>query len=63
MNSCDKGFHVHSNIWTPFVGEMLAFEQESGNPNYSYVVAIKKGSKEWDTCQESRPHMLIVTAA
>ena len=43
-NSCVRGFHVYSDIWTPLVGEMLACEQESGNPNNPYAVAIKKGS-------------------
>ena len=35
---------MYSDIWTPFVGEMLACEQESGNPNDPYAVAIKNGS-------------------
>ena len=34
-----------SDIWTPFVGETLVCEQESGNPNDPYSVPIKKGSK------------------
>ena len=44
-NSCVRGFHVYSDIWTLFVGETLACEQESGNPNDPYAVAIKKGSE------------------
>ena len=36
---------MYSDIWTPFVGETLACEQGSGNPNDPYVVTIKKGSK------------------
>ena len=32
---------MYSNVWTPWVGEMLACEQESWNLNDSYVVAIK----------------------
>ena len=44
-NSCVRGFHVYSNIWTLFVGETLACEQESGNANDPYAVAIKKGSE------------------
>ena len=44
-NSCVRGFHVYDDIWTPFVGETLACEQESGNPNDPYAVAIKKGSE------------------
>ena len=45
VNSCVRGFHVYSDIWTPFVGETLVCEQESGNPNDPYAVAIKKGSE------------------
>ena len=44
-NSCVRGFHVYSNIWIPFVGETLTCEQESGNPQDPYAVAIKKGSE------------------
>ena len=44
-NSCIRGFHVYGDIWIPFVGETLACEQESGNPNDPYAVAIKKGSE------------------
>ena len=44
-NSCVRGFHVYSNIWTPFVGETLVCEQESGHPNNPYAVVIKKGSE------------------
>jgi len=44
-NSCVRGFHVYSDIWTPFVGETLAYEQESGNPNDPYAVTMKKGSE------------------
>ena len=44
-NSCVKGFHVYGDIWTLFVGDTLACEQESGNPNDPYAVAIKKGSE------------------
>ena len=36
-----RDFHVYSDIWTPFVGESLTFEQEIGKPNYPYAVAIK----------------------
>ena len=36
---------MYGDIWTPFVGETLACEQESGNPNNPYAVAIKKGSE------------------
>ena len=36
-NSCIRGFHVYSDIWTLFVGETLACEQESGNPNDPYA--------------------------
>ena len=35
---------MYSDIWAPFVGEVPACEQESGNPNDLYAVAIKKGS-------------------
>ena len=45
VSSCVRGFHVYSDIWTPFVGETLVCEQESGNPNDPYAVAIKKGSE------------------
>ena len=41
-----RGFHVYSDVWTPFVAKVLAFEQESGNLNDPYEVAIKKGSEE-----------------
>ena len=41
-NSCVRGFHVYSDIWTPFVEETLACEQESGNLNDLYAVTIKK---------------------
>ena len=44
-NSCVKGFHVYGDIWTLFVEETLLCEQESGNPNDAYAVAIKKGSE------------------
>lgn len=44
-DSCVRGFHVYSNIWTPFVGETLACEKEIGNPTDPYAVAIKKGSE------------------
>ena len=43
--SCVKGFHVYGDIRTSFVGETLACEQECGNPNDPYEVAIKKGSE------------------
>ena len=36
---------MYGDIWTPFVEETLACEQESGNPNDPYAVAIKKGSE------------------
>ena len=45
VNSCVKGFPVYSDIWTPLVGETLVCEQESGNLNDPYSVAIKKGSE------------------
>ena len=44
-NSCTRGFHVYGDIWTSFVGETLACEQESGNLNDPYAVTIKKGSE------------------
>ena len=44
-NACVRGFHVYSDIWTPFVGETLACEQGNGNSNDPYAVTIKKGSK------------------
>ena len=36
---------MYSDIWTLLVGETLACEQESGNPNDPYAIAIKKGSE------------------
>ena len=42
-NSCVRGFHIHNDIWTPFVGELLTCKQEIGNPNDLYAV-IRKGS-------------------
>ena len=48
-DSCVRGFHVYSDIWTPFVRESLTCEHLmqtlSGNPNDPYAVAIRKGSK------------------
>ena len=44
-NSYVRGVHVYSDIWTPFVGETLACELESGNLNDPYMIAIKKGRK------------------
>ena len=44
-NCCVRGFHLYSDIWTLLVGQTLACEQESGNPNDPYAIAIKKGSE------------------
>ena len=35
--SCVTGFLEYSDTWSPFVGEMLASKQESGDPNDPYV--------------------------
>ena len=43
-NSYVRDFHMCSDIWAPFVREMLAHEQESWNPNYLYTVAIKSST-------------------
>ena len=43
VESCVRGFHVYGDIWTPNVGDLLDCEQESGNLNDAYAVAIKNG--------------------
>ena len=42
--SCVRGYHIYSDIWTPNVGDLLPYEQEGGNPNDVYAVAIKNGA-------------------
>ena len=43
VESCVQGFHVYGNVWTPKVGDLIDYEQESGNLNVAYAVAIKNG--------------------
>ena len=38
-----QGYHVYGDSWTPNVGDLLYCEQESGNLNDVYAVAIKNG--------------------
>ena len=36
-----RGYHVYHDIWTPVIGEELSTQQEHGNPEDLYAVAIK----------------------
>ena len=37
-----RGYHVYHDIWTPVIGEKLSTQQEHGNPEDLYAVAIMK---------------------
>ena len=39
-----RGYHIYGDIWSPNVGDILNCEQESGNPNDLYAIAIKNGA-------------------
>ena len=43
-NSCVRGFHVYSDIWTPFVGEIEKHWHVNKKVGIQ-MIAIKKGSE------------------
>ena len=42
MNSVVRGHHVYKDIWLPYVGEVLAMQQEINNPQDNHAVGILK---------------------
>lgn len=42
FRSVVRGYHVYRVVWTPVVGEELSTQQEHGNPEDLYAVAIIK---------------------
>ena len=58
-NSCVRGFHMYSDIWTPLMGETLACEQESGNPNDPYAVAIKRAASSFSPRSNGLPFCVV----
>ena len=43
---CVRGFYVHEEHWTAFVGEELTCQQERGNVVDRYAVAVEKATGE-----------------
>ena len=37
-----RGFHVYREIWSPVLGEELSTQQEPGNPEDRYAVAVMR---------------------
>ena len=42
VESCIRGHHVYSTIWTPVLGELLTYKRELDNSEDGYAVAICK---------------------
>ena len=40
VHSVVRGHHVYKKIWTPYVGQMLALQQEIGNVHDRFAVAV-----------------------
>ena len=40
IHSVIRGHHVFKHIWTPYVGEILALQQEVGNEHDRFAVAV-----------------------
>ena len=40
VESCIRGHHVYSTIWTPVLGELLSCKRELGNAKDQYAVVV-----------------------
>ena len=43
--SCVRGFHVYTSIWTPFIGETLSCSRETTNLHDPFAVKVLKTDK------------------